>query len=65
MADSQIHSVEASPFTASEYIAAANTLMGVANELVKQGELDSAAKALESVNLMLEKANEAVKQWSL
>lgn len=65
MAESQIVSVEASPFTASQYIAAANVLMGVANEFVKQGNLDSAAKALESVNLLLEKSNEAVKQWTL
>lgn len=62
MADSQIQSVEATPFTATEYVAAANALMSVVMDFTKQGDLESASKTLESVNLLLLKSKDAIEQ---
>jgi hypothetical protein len=64
MADSLTKNVEDKLYTATDYVASANLLTGVVSDLVAQGNLALAATVMESVNLLLTKANENIQQMS-
>lgn len=64
MAESLTKQVERKLYTATDYVASANLLTGIVSELVAQGNLRLATSVMESVNLLLTKANETIEQMS-